>query len=97
MLLDVTCKAGKLQISEDGFVRVRQSLTGSIVWQIPCNTITRITSQNGFAMSSNIIFHSYEFNDKCVHEPVFGGERLSSQDALLKTCWPYSHPLSHCL
>lgn len=58
MLLDVTCKAGKLQVSEDGFVRVRQLLTGSIIWQIPCSTITRITSQDGFAMSSNIIFHT---------------------------------------
>jgi hypothetical protein len=39
--------------------------------------------------------NSYEFSDKCVHEPVFGGERRSSQDALLKTQSSYSHPLSH--
>ncbi len=29
--------------------------------------------------------NSYVFSDKCVHQHVFGGERLSSQDALLKT------------
>ena len=41
--------------------------------------------------------YSYEFSDKCVHEPVFGGERLSSQDVLLGMTPSHSHPLSHCL
>src|SRR5712692_8497388 len=30
------------------------------------------------------------------HKAVFGGERQSSQDALLEMLAPHSHPLPHC-
>lgn len=44
MLLDARCKAGKLQVSEDGFVRVIAPFN-KLVWQAPANTVTNIVAQ----------------------------------------------------
>jgi len=57
MLLDVTCKTGKLQVSEDGFIRIMAPFK-RIVWQVPCGAIVRITAKDGFAFSSDITFHT---------------------------------------
>ena len=57
MLLDVPCKTGKLQVTEDGTLRVQQ-MFNQILWQVPCSSVTRITSKDGFALSSDITFHT---------------------------------------
>lgn len=45
MLLDVPCKTGKLQVSEDGILRIAPHFGKSIAWQVPCNTVTKFTTQ----------------------------------------------------
>lgn len=57
MLLDITCKAGKLQVLEEGTIRVMAPFN-RIVWQVPCGAIIRITAKDGFAFSSDITFHT---------------------------------------
>lgn len=57
MLADIQCKTGKLQVSEDGFIRVVAPFN-RIVWQIPCGAVTRITAKDGFALSSDMTFHT---------------------------------------
>lgn len=44
MLLDVRCKAGKLQVSEDGIVRVIAPFN-KLVWQASASAITNIVAQ----------------------------------------------------
>jgi len=44
MLLDVPCKTGKLQVTEDGFIRI-QAPFNKVIWQTPCQTVTKFTAQ----------------------------------------------------
>lgn len=44
MLLDAPCKTGKLQVSEEGFIRLQKPFNKTD-WQIPCNTVTKFTAQ----------------------------------------------------
>lgn len=44
MLLNATCKAGRLQVSEDGIICV-QAPFSKLVWQEPCQNVTGITAQ----------------------------------------------------
>jgi hypothetical protein len=45
MLLETTCKAGKLQVTEDGILRIQVHFSKNVVWQIPCQAIIRFTTQ----------------------------------------------------
>ena len=58
MLLDVTCKAGKLQVSEDGFLRVKPIFGNNITWQIPCQAITQFTAQPSTLGCVTLLVHA---------------------------------------
>jgi len=57
MLLDVPCKAGKLQVTEEGSLRV-QAPFNKTVWQVPCNAITGFTTQPGALGVLNVTIHT---------------------------------------
>jgi hypothetical protein len=57
MLLDVTCKTGKLQVTEEGFIRV-QAPFKRIVWQVPCSAIARITAKDGFMTTLDMTLYT---------------------------------------
>jgi hypothetical protein len=46
MLLDVTCKTGKLQVTEEGIMRIVPLFGKNVVWQIPCNTVVKFATQS---------------------------------------------------
>ncbi len=58
MLLDITCKAGKLQVSEDGFMRIKPIFGNNIIWQIPCQAITKFTAQQSGLASVILLIHA---------------------------------------
>lgn len=58
MLLDVTCKAGKLQISEDGFVRVKPIFGNNVTWQIPCQSVMKFTAQQSSLGVVTLLIHA---------------------------------------
>lgn len=57
MLLDILCKAGKLQVSEDGILRV-QAPFNKTVWQVPCNTVTKLTTQPSTLGALTVFVHT---------------------------------------
>lgn len=59
MLLDVTCKAGKLQVSEDGFVRVKPIFGNNVTWQVPCQAITKFTAQQSTLGAVTLLIHAF--------------------------------------
>ena len=58
MLLDVTCKAGKLQVSEDGFMRVKPIFGNNVTWQVPCQAITKFTAQPSTLGCVTLLVHA---------------------------------------
>jgi hypothetical protein len=44
MLLEARCKTGKLQVSEEGFIRVQKPFNKTD-WQISCSTVTKFITQ----------------------------------------------------
>ncbi len=59
MLLDVRCKAGKLQVTEDGLLRV-QAPFNKVLWQVPYDAITGFTTQPGSLGAVNVTIHSMQ-------------------------------------
>jgi hypothetical protein len=57
MLLDVPCKAGKLQATDDGSLRV-QAPFNKTVWQVPRDTVTGFTTQPGALGAVNVTVHT---------------------------------------
>lgn len=57
MLLDVSCKAGRLEVLEEGTIRVRKLLSQQTIWQVPCSAVVRITAKDHFA-ALNITFYT---------------------------------------
>lgn len=57
MLLDVPCKQGKLQVLEEGMLRVMAPFN-KIVWQMPCAHVTGFTTQPGMLMTVSVIIQT---------------------------------------
>jgi hypothetical protein len=57
MLLDITCKTGKLQVLEEGILRIIAPFN-KLVWQIPCQAVTKLTIQPGLMMTVNITIYT---------------------------------------
>src|SRR6266699_3501885 len=57
MLLDIPCKQGKLQVLEEGVLRVAAPFN-RVLWQIPCQAVTRFTTQPGAMMTVNLTIHT---------------------------------------
>lgn len=57
MLLDVTCKQGKLQVLEEGVIRVLAPFN-RVVWQMPCASVTSFSTQSGAMMTVAIAIQS---------------------------------------
>lgn len=50
MRLDIPCKTGKIQLTDDGVLRI-QAPFGKTVWQVPESSVTGFTVQAGIAAS----------------------------------------------
>jgi len=57
MLLNVPCKQGKLQVSEDGMLRVMAPFN-TCVWQVPCAEVTGFSSKAGAMMTVAIVIQT---------------------------------------
>lgn len=55
MLLDIRCKTGKIQLTDDGTLRV-QSLFGKTLWEAPAVSVTQFTIQPGIISSTVTIY-----------------------------------------
>lgn len=58
MYLDISCKTGKLQITDDGILRNQGLFGGSPHWQVPCQNVTGFTTQPGTMMSLDITINT---------------------------------------
>ncbi|BCL83137.1 hypothetical protein ccbrp13_56020 [Ktedonobacteria bacterium brp13] len=52
-LVNVVCKQGKLQVLEEGVIRVVAPFN-KIAWQVPCANVTKLTTQPGSMMSVDV-------------------------------------------
>ncbi len=59
MLLDIHCKTGKIQVTEEGMLRV-QAPFNKTVWQVPCSAITGFVTHPGSLGSLNVTIHSMQ-------------------------------------
>lgn len=57
MLLDVPCKQGRLQVAEEGIIRVMAPFNKTI-WQVPCTNVTGFTTQPGAMTTFNVLIHT---------------------------------------
>jgi hypothetical protein len=81
MYLDIPCKAGKLQVTDEGVLRVLAPFN-RIVWSIPCANVTRFTTQVGMLMSVNVTIYTAQGN--------YQAEMVTSQNfAKLQALFPH--------
>src|SRR5258708_31683514 len=73
MSLSVTSKVGKLEITDDGFVRTTKLFGGAVVWQFPANTITEVSAKPGSIATVTITFQTSQgiFTAETVSKPNF--------------------------
>jgi hypothetical protein len=70
MKLDVLCKQGKLQITDDSILQVVAPFK-KLVWSIPCAVVTNITVQPGSIGAVNVTFHTTQgiFQAETISKP----------------------------
>lgn len=56
-LVDIPCKQGKIQVLQEGILRVQQPFNKTL-WQIPCQSVLRFTTQPGSLVTVSIAIHT---------------------------------------
>src|SRR5262245_36815642 len=82
VLLAIPCKAGTLQVLEEGVVEVRAS--NRRVWTIPSPSITRVTSHRGVNLLTLLVY---------TRHGIYQAEMITPKDiTTFCTCFPHLTP-----
>lgn len=82
VLLTIPCKAGKLQVLEEGIVEVQAA--NRRVWTMPYSSITRLTAHQGEKLLTLLVY---------TRHGIYQAEMVTPEDfAKLRACFPHLAP-----